>query len=473
MMRRLFTVIMAGMLFVSGGMIKVSAAKITKAGAETMEVLIVYEDTTTENKKQALLEKHGISQSEIIGKFDKMNMVCVEISAENGQDVVEEMKNDADIVCVQPNYRIPAGDHNELKRRRNIRAFEQYNSANKYGGNHHKSAEAIEVKEDFYQLQWGIENIGQTLYQEGITGIDANVKKAWSITTGSERVLVGVLDSGLDINNVDLQGNIYVNEREVAGNGCDDDGNGYIDDVRGWDFLNNDNSVYDSAIEDSHGTYVASILGAPLDDVGMVGICPNVSIVPLKFMSSVDGGDTSDAIRAIEYAKNIGVKIINCSWSGSTYNPALEEAMRRSGILFVCASGNEGIDLDKIPMYPACFELENVISVGAIDNQGDVPSYSNYSKTRVDVLAPGDAILGQFPGNMYYATSGTSAAAPFVAGEAALIYSINFRWDSRDIKKCIMRNVTKDARYTEVKTGGRIDVYKAVKNASHTQRHVR
>lgn len=315
--------------------------------------------------------------------------------------------------------------------------------------------------------------MGQVLYQEGIAGIDANVKKAWSITTGSDKVLVGVLDSGIDINNVDLQGNIYVNKREIAGNGRDDDRNGYIDDVNGWDFLNDDNSVYDSETEDSHGTYVASILGAPLDDVGMVGICPNVKIVPLKFMSSVDGGDTSDAIRAIEYAKKIGVKIINCSWSGSTYNPALKEVMRRSGILFVCASGNEGVNMDEIPMYPACFDLENVISVGAIDNRGDVPYYSNYSKRNVDVLAPGDAVLGQFPGNMYYATSGTSAAAPFVAGEAALICSINPRMSSVDIKKCIMKNVVKDSRYTEVESGGRIDVYKAVKNASHTRRHVR
>lgn len=332
---------------------------------------------------------------------------------------------------------------------------------------HRKNRETIEVNEDFYQLQWGIENVGQALYQEGTAGVDANVKDAWSITTGNERILVGVLDSGIDINNVDIRSNIYVNKREIPGNNRDDDRNGYIDDVNGWDFLNDDNSVFDSSTEDSHGTYVASILGAPLDGVGMVGVCPNVSIVPLKFMSSVDGGDSNDAVEAIKYAKKLGVKIILCSWAGSTYNPALEDAMRRSGILFVCASGNEGINLDETPMYPACFELENVISVGAIDNRGDVPSYSNYSKKNVDVLAPGDAIIGQFPGNMYYATSGTSAAAPFVAGEAALIYSVSPGWNSRDVKKCIMRNVTKDSRYKQVKTGGRIDVYKAVKNASN------
>ncbi len=358
------------------------------------------------------------------------------------KEVTEKLLADSNVMCVQ----------------RNVNVFAQ---------GHEKRKAEIEVKEDFYQLQWGIENVGQALYQEGIAGMDANVKKAWSITTGNDRVLVGVLDSGIDINNVDIQSNIYVNEREIPGNGKDDDRNGYIDDVNGWDFLHDDNSVFDSATEDAHGTYVASILGAPLDDVGMVGVCPNVTIVPLKFMSSVDGGDTSDAIEAIEYAKKIGVKIINCSWNGNNYNPELKEAMKRSGILFVCASGNQGIDIDETPMYPACYDLNNVITVGAIDNCGNVPTYSNYGERNVDVLAPGDAILGQFPNNMYYATSGTSSAAPFVAGEAALIYSRNPRLSSGELKKCIMQNVRKDLRYTDVKTRGRIDVYQAVRNAGH------
>ena len=371
------------------------------------------------------------------------------------------------VMCVQPNYQIHIKYKDELKNKRNVGLFERVKTTDKYGIHHRNKNKVIEINEDYYPLQWGIENVGQTLYQEGVAGIDANVKKAWTITRGSERVLVGVLDSGIDINNVDIKDNIYVNKREIAGNGRDDDRNGYIDDVNGWDFLNDDASVFDSALEDSHGTYVASIIGAPLDDVGMVGVSPNVTIVPLKFMSSVDGGDTTDAIRAIEYAKKIGVKIIVCSWNGSTYNEALKEVMKKSGILFVCASGNQGINIDATPMYPASYDLENIISVGAIDNQGNVPVYSNYGKKAVDVLAPGDAILGQFPGNMYYATNGTSAAAPFVAGEAALIYSKNPRMRSGSVKRCIMKNVVKDSRYSRVKSGGRIDVYRAVRSAAH------
>ncbi len=459
----LITTIVA--ILLSGG--NVSAAEKTEAVSKTVEILIVYDEAATEVEKQNVLEENDIAQSAISEQLEELNTICIEVSAEDGQAVMDKIADNPGVMCVQPNYQIHIENKDELKNKRNVSILDRAGNADKYGRHNRKKNKVIEVNEDYYQLQWGIENVGQTLYQEGIAGIDANVKKAWTITTGSDRVLVGVLDSGIDINNVDIKENIYVNKREIAGNGRDDDRNGYIDDVNGWDFLNDDETVYDSPTEDSHGTYVASILGAPLDDVGMVGVCPNVTIVPLKFMSSVDGGDTLDAIRAIEYAKKIGVKIINCSWNGSNYNSALKEAMKRSGILFVCASGNQGINIDSTPMYPASYDLENIISVGAIDNQGNIPIYSNYGKNDVDVLAPGDAILGQFPGNMYYATNGTSAAAPFVAGEAALISSRNPRMSSVGIKKCIMRNVTKDSRYTNVKTGGRIDVYRAVRNATH------
>lgn len=330
---------------------------------------------------------------------------------------------------------------------------------------HLKDREAVTISDPYYSLQWGMKNTGQQIYLAGTPGVDSNVEKAWMLTSGSEEVLVGVLDTGIDIDSIDIQENIYVNKGEIPGNGIDDDGNGYIDDVNGWDFYHDDATVYDSAEEDSHGTYVASIIGASRNGLGMVGVSPKVKIVPLKFMSTEDGGSTSDAIRAIEYAASLGVKVINCSWAGTVYNPALEAAMRHSDILFVCASGNQGKDIDASPVYPACFNLRNVITVGAINNQGDMTAYSNYGRRSVDVLAPGDGIIGLAPENMLMLSDGTSAAAPFVAGEAALIYSVKPNAKANQVADAITRNVVKEKRrYAEVKSGGRIDIYQAVRS---------
>ncbi len=466
--KRTALALLAGVLLFGSITMRAEAAEdfgdCSDSSGQQIELLVFYRENAGEKEKQEVLLDAGVDESAVTAEYPGLHTCLICVDADRQQDVMRRMEKNPDVALVQCNQKII------LK--------EKYHSLQEIRSGWEKRCkmpffnfgkQEITVNDSLYSLQWGLENTGQTVYQEGIAGIDANVRKAWSITTGSKEVLVGVLDAGMDLIHVDLTTNIYVNKNEVPGNGIDDDNNGYIDDICGWDFYHNDNMAYDSYEEDTHGTYVASILGAPLNDIGMVGVCPEVSIVPLKFMSTLEGGDTDKAVEAIEYAKQLGVKIINCSWRTKEYNPALREAMRRSGILFVCAAGNDGVNIDFSPVYPACFGLSNIITVGAIDSRGEVSSYSNYGRFSVDVMAPGDGVVGAFPGSIFYASEGTSAACPFVAGEAALLYSVNPRMTPRLAKQYILQSVTRDSRYAKTKTGGRIDVYKAVRAAKLAQ----
>jgi subtilisin family serine protease len=245
---------------------------------------------------------------------------------------------------------------------------------------------------------WGLHNTGQEIWGwEGTPDVDINAPEAWDISQGSSDVVVAVIDTGVDINHPDLKDNIWVNPGEIPGNGLDDDGNGLIDDVYGWDFYNDDNTLFDIEYEDNHGSHVAGTIAAKINNnEGVAGIAPHVKIMPLKFIGP-HGGYISDAILAIEYAKNKGVKISNNSWGGYEYGKALEDAIAKSGMLFVAAAGNENNNTDSTPHYPSAYNLENILSVAACDNQGNRPSFSNYGAATVDIAAPGVCILSTVP----------------------------------------------------------------------------
>ncbi|TYQ12671.1 UNVERIFIED_CONTAM: Subtilisin-like serine proteases [Acetivibrio alkalicellulosi] len=243
---------------------------------------------------------------------------------------------------------------------------------------------------------WGLHNVGQEILGvPGVPGIDINVLNAWEFTQGSDEVVVAVIDTGIDINHTDLIDRIWVNPGETL-DGTDSDGNGYIDDIHGWDFYNYNNSVFNSEDGDEHGTHVAGTIAASLNDLGIVGVAPNVKIMPLKFLGPF-GGFTSDAILAIEYASNMGVKISNNSWGGGGYSHALKEAIENSGMLFVAATGNWGENADIYPMYPAAYDCPNIISVAAIDNRGELAFFSNYGQESVHLAAPGLDVYSTIP----------------------------------------------------------------------------
>jgi large repetitive protein len=274
---------------------------------------------------------------------------------------------------------------------------------------------------------WGLDNTGQT---GGTPNVDMNGFEAPGVTQGDANLVVAVLDTGVDFSHPDLSGRKWVNPGESGGgketNGIDDDGNGFVDDVNGWDFANNDGNPFDDNIH-GHGTHVSGTIAASVNDQGVVGVAPNVKIMALKMMSA-SGGSTSNAIKAITYAKSKGAKISNNSWGSYGFSQALKDAIdASSGSLFVAAAGNDDINNDLNPHYPASYDSPNILSVAAVDHQGNRAVFSsgasNYGANSVDISAPGLDILSTVPGNAYAYLDGTSMASPHVAGVAALAAS--------------------------------------------------
>jgi subtilisin family serine protease len=281
--------------------------------------------------------------------------------------------------------------------------------------------------------QWGLNNDGST----GKAGADIGVVRVWDSTTGSDDVVVAVIDTGLDLTHFDLAQNIWVNPGETPGNGVDDDGNGFVDDVNGWNFLANNNDP--GPASDFHGTHVAGIVGAVGNNgLGVSGVAWRVKLMALKFIEGRTG-EVSDAIKAINYAvrerrRGVNVRVINASWGDSEANSTpLRDAIAAAGnkgILFVCAADNggsdsRGDDLDVAPDYPAVWsaDLHTIVSVAALDSRDNLGAFSNYGSRTVTVGAPGVGVLSTVPGNGYGFLTGTSMATPHVAGVAALLWA--------------------------------------------------
>ena len=304
-----------------------------------------------------------------------------------------------------------------------------------------------------FAFQWGLNN------QEN--SIDINVKKAWKITKGSPSVVIGVIDSGIDINHEDIYNNIWENKAEIAGNLIDDDKNGYIDDQFGWNFLMEDKSITDKF---GHGSHVAGIIAAEDNNKGIVGVAPEARVASLKVG---DGNfDIVDIIEAIKYGDKKNFKIFNSSYSSSDYSNAEMEAMKAADALFICAAGNDSKNIDTKPVYPACYKINNIISVGAVNEYGKAPKFSNYGVKNVDISAPGIDIesLSLEKSENYAYGDGTSMSAPFVSGVAALVLSKNKSLSPLELKKVILDNGRKLTALTNKNFKGSIvDAYAAVK----------
>lgn len=274
-------------------------------------------------------------------------------------------------------------------------------------------------KREIPKEQWALFNSGQEINGiKGMQGFDLNITKAWDQTLGDEQVIVGILDTGIDISNPYISDSIFVTK----------DGFSYIrdnitGDTTGWDFLNSDNTVFDDYLSDYHGTFLASlIVGAHVPENQVWGVAPNVKILPLKFMRG-SKGNVEKAIDAISYAYERGVRIINCSWDSAVFHEELYEVMKNyNDILFITSSGNESVDLSVTPLYPCNYELDNVICVVATNNQGDFYEFSGYNKETA-VAAPGEQILGILPEGDLIFSDGSSYATAYVTGVSALIKS--------------------------------------------------
>lgn len=245
--------------------------------------------------------------------------------------------------------------------------------------------------------QYGLDNTGQT---GGTADADIDAVEAWTRETGSRDVVVAVVDEGVNISHPDLKSNIWLNKGEVPNNYEDDDNNGYVDDVRGYDFYNDDSTVFDIADGDRHGTHVAGIIGAQGDNaIGVSGVNWNVTIMPVKFLGP-EGGDDFSGAEAIVYAVDNGADVINCSWGGYGGSPVVDEAIeyaRKANVLIVAAAGNSGTNADNNPFWPAGSESPNVITVAATDKNDKLAAFSNFGQRTVDLAAPGVEVTSTLP----------------------------------------------------------------------------
>jgi hypothetical protein len=335
--------------------------------------------------------------------------------------------------------------------------------------------DALPNDPSFGQL-WGLNNTGQTVKTAtGTPDADIDAPEAWSTTTGSSSVVVAVIDSGVDWHHPDLAANIWTNPGEscpgCANDGIDNDGNGYVDDVHGWDFVSNDNDPFD---DNGHGTHVAGTIGASGNNgLGVTGVNWNVKIMPLKFIGANGEGTADDAVRAILYATRMGAVVSNNSWGGEEFSQALEDAIADAdahGSLFVAAAGNSARNTDTTPDYPSGFDVPNVLTVGATD-QTDVRAwFSNYGKRTVDLAAPGTNIYSTWPGNSYRFLDGTSMAAPHATGVVALAKAAFPSSSAIGLKTLLLRTVDPNASFAGLSaTGGRLNARSAVTCGSGAQ----
>ncbi|OQW92586.1 MAG: hypothetical protein BWK78_01255 [Thiotrichaceae bacterium IS1] len=303
---------------------------------------------------------------------------------------------------------------------------------------------------DFSKL-WGLESIG--------------LIPTWDTINGSE-ILIAVIDSGIDYNHPDLAANMWTNPGEIPGNGIDDDGNGYIDDVYGFDFANGDG---DPADDYFHGTHCAGTIAAVGNNgTGMVGVNWTAKLMALKFLDKSGFGDTAHAISAIHYAVQKGAKILSNSWGGSgekALKDAIRQAQEEKGVLFVAAAGNSTANTDMFPHYPSSYDLDNIISVAAIDRNNALGTFSNYGPISVDLAAPGVDIYSTVPVSLgsYVSQEGTSMATPHVTGVAALVWAANPTFTYQQVKDRILSSVDPVPSLSgKTATGGKLNAYRAV-----------
>ena len=410
---KFFTVLTTvGMLLFSTLFTGISAVSAETGTASSNEERTFIPDELIVEFKDNMSNFSNQNSPSITARFPELGLALVKVSEEKREDIKKSLENDKNVKSVQYNY-----------------IYRPLSLSN----------------DQFSNWQWGLHNIGQTI--EGITvkeDIDINLPEAWQMIENKDdeklaEVIVAVIDDGVQVNHPDLKSSIWVNTKEDPDNELDDDKNGYINDINGWDFYHGDPSVVEDVDDGEHGTHVSGTIAATANnDQGIAGIAPNAKIMPLKFIHGKEGGNAWDAIAGIRYAEANGAKIILAAW-GSTYNSkALEKAIKASKMLFVTAAGNDGKDNDgTVKNYPSSLGSENIISVGAVDKNGEIADFSNSGKKSVDLVAPGVSIYSTTPGNNYTFTQGTSMAAAHVAGVAALLAGIQDTFSPMEIKQVL------------------------------------
>jgi subtilisin family serine protease len=370
------------------------------------ELLVKYKPGTHRKTASALKDNLGASTIRRFRSIDSEHISLPE--GMSVQDALEIFQNDPNVEWAKPNY---------IRR-----------------------AMAISPPDDsFFTKQWPLQNTGQTVNNtSGTENADIQALDAWETTTDCSNIIIAIIDSGVDLNHPDIKNNLWTNSDEIAGNGIDDDNNGFIDDIHGWNFTDNNNDVSDS---NDHGTHVAGVIAAQGNNAtGTTGICWSAKLMILKFLDTSGTGSTTDEISAIEYAVANNAKIINASFGESGYlKPELNAilAADSADILFIAASGNQGFDNDtqsqEDKIYPGGYDLSNIIAVAASDQNDQLPDWSVYGATTVDLAAPGTDILAPFPNRetVWSSSFDTSADGWSLTGSwARIVTSPSYLTDS-------------------------------------------
>jgi len=315
--------------------------------------------------------------------------------------------------------------------------------------NYVRYAASVVPNDPYFPQQWGLDVI--------------QMSEAWGETVGSPSVLMAVVDTGLATTHPDVQANVWVNPGEQCGNGLDDDHDGYVDDCHGIDVIHATGDVSD---QEGHGTYVTGVAAAVGNNgIGMAGTTWRVSVMPIKYLGP-SGGTVADFLEAVEFARARGVLIMNLSYGAYSFSQAEKDAIATSsGILFVAAAGNDRLNNDFYPLYPASYDLPNLLSVAASTVSDGLAFFSNYGTQTVHLAAPGEDIVGTTSEGSYDTGSGTSAATAFVSGAAALVLSGSPTMSPTDVKHRLLRTTDPSPDLSKILTKGRLNVFRALTEA--------
>ncbi len=319
--------------------------------------------------------------------------------------------------------------------------------------------------EPLFRYQWGLFNDGSLAGSKKdadtdsydffrsipfpITGVNPNA---------AGRNVIAVIDTGVNLEHLDLKGNLQ-RSNDVQ-DGFDNDGNGFIDDIVGYDFVNQDADPVD---DHGHGSHVAGVAAAAANGTGIVGANPVAKILPIKVMDQQGSGSTANIIRGINYALQRGAKILNLSLGSSYADPAMQLALQQAqnqGVLILASAGNDGKNIDQEPQYPASFALQNIITVAASTPDDSIAGYSNIGPNHVDLLAPGSSIYSAWKGSptAIQVSSGTSMATPFVAGAVSAFWSRHIQFTPAQVKQRLLTTVDPLGEQNKVLSGGRINM---------------
>ena len=408
-------------------------------------VIVVYKENTTQADRQKIrnlvaAKISDLNSDELDDKYRHLangRMANYKLDTMTVKSALEKLRNDPAVLYAEPDYIV--------------------------------TASGIPDDARFDEL-WGMHNTGQT---GGVDDADIDAPEAWDISTGSHDVIVGVIDTGVDHTHPDLVANMWTNPGEIAGDGIDNDNNGYIDDIHGINAITNSGDPMD---DNGHGTHVSGTIGATGNDgVGVAGVNHNVSIVGCKFLDGAGSGSTSDALKCIDYMvalkndHNIDISTLNNSWGGGGFSQALYDSIGASGdadMLFVAAAGNSAYDNDITPSYPASYDHDSVMAVAGTNHTDGMYTSSQWGLTSVDIAAPARNVLSTVPGGGYSSFTGTSMATPHVAGAAALVLSVNPDLTAVELKELLMSSGDVNPA-TEGKTvsGKRLNVHNALLEA--------